>query len=184
MLGSILAVLNKMKNTLINDIAPAVYDGWDAINYSSLKKFMVSPKHYKNWIETKDNEEPNDALRFGTAVHMMCLQPQHFSDRFIISPICDRRTKEGKQVWSEFQEQSASYGNNWLKEDEAISCKQISNAVLSNPFFNTLNDKHFEVYREAGFLTEFGGIEVKGRIDLYNKTNNVIVDIKTISDTP
>ena len=169
--------------TIINDIPNATYDGWDAINYSSLKKFMVSPKHYQSWFLNKDNEETKDAFRFGSAVHMLCLQPEHFNARWSIAPDVDRRTKIGKEAWAVFLD-NVNGRDNYLSEKEFEACLNIANSLKQNEFWKFVNDKNDEIYREAGILSEYAGCKVKGRVDFYNKTQNVIVDVKTISQTP
>lgn len=169
--------------TFINDISTVTYDHWDAINYSSLKKFMVSPKHYQSWFLNKDNEETKDAFRFGSAVHMLCLQPEHFNSRWSIAPEVDRRTKAGKETWAMFLEE-VNGSDNYLSMKEYELCFNIANSLKQNPFWNVMNDKEDEIYREFGILSDYAGVKVKGRVDFYNKTNNIIIDVKTISQTP
>lgn len=71
-----------------------------AVSSSGLKKLLISPAHYKDYIEAERVE--TTALRVGTAIHTALLEPEVFSQTYIVAPVVDRRTKEGKAAWAEF----------------------------------------------------------------------------------
>ncbi len=169
---------------LINNIHQVTYDGWTGINASSLKKFMVSPMHYKDWVDKKDSEPTSDAFRFGTAFHMAVLEPDRFAKHFIQAPEVDRRTTVGKATWAEFQSKLNFSGDNYLTKSEYDSLASMIFCVNANKFWNEIKSDKESEYREAGFECEYLGVEMKGRIDYFNKDKNVIIDWKTINDTP
>ena len=176
--------MSNKNGQLINSIQQVTYDGWAGINASSLKKFMVSPMHYKDWADNKDTEKPNDAFRFGTAFHMAVLEADRFAKHFIQAPEVDRRTTVGKATWAEFQSQLNLAGDNYLTKTEFDSLSNMVWGVNANKFWNEIKSDKEEEYREAGFECEYLGIKIKGRIDYFNKDKNVIIDWKTISETP
>lgn len=169
---------------IINTIMPHEYDSWTGINASSLKKFLVSPLHYKDWIDKKDSEETSDAFRLGTAMHMLILEPHLFSDTFKIAPDVDRRTVAGRMAWREFESQLNPQQDNYVNVKEMAMLESMAKSVSKNSFWKSLDNSGDKIVKEAGFECEYMGIKIKGRLDFYNRTQNVIVDWKTINDTP
>ena len=176
--------MSNKNGQLINNIQQVTYDGWTGINASSLKKFLISPLHYKDWQDNKATEKPNDAFRFGTAFHMAVLEPDRFAKHFIQAPEVDRRTTIGKATWAEFQSQLNFAGDNYLTKSEYDSLVNMVFSVNANKFWKEIKSDKESEYREAGFECEYLGIGMKGRIDYFNKDKNVIIDWKTISETP
>ena len=78
------------------------YDNIPAVRRSALWEMRKSPAHYL-YAATHEKEK-TPALTFGSAVHMLILEPDRFGDEYIIAPNVDRRTKEGKRIWSELTE--------------------------------------------------------------------------------
>jgi exodeoxyribonuclease VIII len=166
--------------SIINNVTDSVYENLPGINSSSLKKFLVSPKHYKNWLDKQEEEVDNAAFKIGSAVHMACLQPARFVSTHIVAPDVDRRTTAGKALWNNFVAEHQGYVVLTDKEwNEVIT---IAGAVTANEFFK--NQMSGEVFTECSINCEYNGSAIKGRLDLYNKTNNLILDIKTINETP
>lgn len=166
---------------LINKISDEEYESLDGINFSKFKPFLDSPYLFKKSIECPIAREET-SLKVGLAVHCMCLTPELFSDKFAVSVTCDRRTKEGKLAWEEFNAMNA--GKTVLTPQEFDIVANCYKAVRDNKFFKEAYDPNDEVYLEAGGNTEIFGSKVKGRIDMFNKSKNVIVDIKTCSEIP
>lgn len=71
-----------------------------AISRSELWRLRESPEKFR-W--SKDHpDEPTPALIFGQLVHKLVLEPDSFGEAFAVSPVGDRRTKEGKAAWEQF----------------------------------------------------------------------------------
>jgi exodeoxyribonuclease VIII len=169
---------------LVNKIGQTMYDGWTGINASSLKKFLVSPLHYKTWIDNKPDEKVGDAFRIGTAVHMAILEPDLFPQRYMYAPEVDRRTTAGKLAWTEFTAGLNAKQDNFLFQEEVAMVDGMISRVRENQFWKLRNDWNDNLYVEAGFECEYLGVKIKGRLDFYNASQNVIIDWKTINDTP
>ena len=166
------------KNTLLKNISRPQYDAIDAINYSSLKKFMISPMHYKESIDTE--QEGKEAFVTGNAVHTFCLQPENFDKRYAVAPVCDRRTKDGKETWQNFIEENANKEH--LTFDQNQQVLDIGKAVVNNKLFKTmLQGEH---YTECAIVSDYAGATIKGCLDLFNTEKNIIVDIKTFNNPP
>jgi exodeoxyribonuclease VIII len=168
-----------MPNDLNTNISNEEYSRIDALNYSSFKHFLVSPQHYKDYLNTP--QEETAAMRLGTAIHSAVLTPSDFADAYTYAPEVDRRTREGRLIWDEFV---ASNPNKVvLKKDEFDICIESSRSAHSNAFFK----KHWSSKKcvvENAIIGEMFGVKVKGRIDLYDEETNTVIDLKSISVTP
>ena len=168
-------------NKLIDQITDADYDALEGINFSKLKPFIDSPYLFKKNIENQNNDDKT-ALKVGLAVHCLCLTPSIFGDKFAVSVVCDRRTKEGKLAWEEFV--NNNQGKTVLSPQEFDLVANCYKAVSENKFFKHVHNNEDEIYLEAGGSTEIFGSKIKGRVDLFNKDKNVVVDLKTCSEIP
>lgn len=158
------------------------YNSIKAMNATGLKKFSVSPMHYKHWLDTKDMEDDSgESLRFGRALHCMCLEGDEvFNSKFAITPVVDRRTKEGKATWQNFIDTNG--GKDFVTPDEFANAQQMADRFRSNPLVNKLLE--IGVVTEGVLLGDVYGVPFKGRFDLYCPSMGVMLDIKTISKQP
>lgn len=60
----------------------ADYDRIDAVNFSTLKALADSPAHYRARLATPVEE--TDAMRLGSAVHTLALEPHCFADDYAV----------------------------------------------------------------------------------------------------
>ena len=136
--------------------------GW---NYSLIKEFMKSPKHYKWALEHPSTPTPSMVL--GTAVHTAVLLPEQFKQQYLIYPEgLDGRTAEAKALKKEAQEMGKT-----LIDPIVLN---IQEGVMANPE---------AVKLLSGALTEmaifwdnnFGTCKCK--VDMWN--NGILADLKT-----
>jgi exodeoxyribonuclease VIII len=167
-----------MNNSLLNNLSDEEYKGIDAINFSAFKHFLVSPKHYQSYLSQKQEETP--AMRIGTAVHSLCLEPQKWDTEWAVCPEVDRRTTAGKAMYAAFLEMSE--GKKTLLSQEAILAHDVANSVRSNKFFKKVTSGNVKV--ESVAVASFAGSNIKGRIDIYNEDLNICADIKTFAEIP
>lgn len=165
---------------LINDITDAQYKALAGVNFSSFKNFLVSPYHfvYKN----NHPEKETDDLVVGNAIHTAVLQPHLFDRKYAVAPKVDRRKTEDKLIWNEFVASSA--GKTVLTDEQFNLVLACSSSVKDNRYFKGVFDPNDELYVECAGNCEFAGSVIKGRIDLFNKTKNIILDIKSCKDFP
>lgn len=71
------------------------YEDITAINWSALKRMMVSPLAYKDHEETPDEDTPAKLL--GRATHCAVLEPEWFAERYVVPELleCAATTKKG-----------------------------------------------------------------------------------------
>lgn len=167
---------------LIDNISDEAYEKLEGINFSKLKHFLDSPYHFKKNIEKTEDDEDKTSLRIGLAVHCLCLQPHLFNDKFAVLIDCDRRTTKGKQMWAEFIESNSN--KMCLTQKEFNTAMACYDSVKHNNYFKAVSSSQDEVFFEAGGCTELFGSKIKGRVDLFNKSKNIVLDIKTCSKIP
>lgn len=77
------------------------YNTIPAVRRSDLWEIRKSPAHYLYAVTHEREQTP--ALAFGTATHKYILEPEDFWNEYVLAPEEDRRTKDGKATWTEFQ---------------------------------------------------------------------------------
>lgn len=164
---------------IIYDRPASEYHADPAIGGTALRDALRSPLHF--WArhlapEREFKETP--AMRLGTLAHLAILEPERWESETILAPSVDRRTKAGKEAWSEFLETAA--GKEIVSAEDAALVESIAHAVRS--------------HRGAGALLKGAATEVsldwrdehtdllcKGRMDAVAQ-HDVIVDLKTCQD--
>ena len=139
------------------------YRSREGVSSSDLKQIMKSPAHFRHW---KDNPDITDtpSLLCGRAAHKYILETYDFYNEFAIAPICDRRTKEGKEKWNKFV--SESEGKDVITQEQFEQIDAMRNAMLATPFVSKLINGEHEV---SFFWTdEDTGLKCKCRPDSLN----------------
>ena len=137
-------------------------DGW---NYSLIKEFMKSPKHYKYALTHPS--EPTPSMILGTAVHSAVLEPDEFKANYLVAPEgLDGRTKEGK----EFKKEAEASGKTVVDS----SVLEIANGVMANPNAAELLNNQSTVTERAIFWEN-----CKCKVDLYCEDLGILADLKT-----
>lgn len=151
------------------------YRSHPAVSRSELFKITESPEKFRFY---KDNPpEPTPALIFGQAFHKLVLEPETFNDEFAVIPDCDRRTKHGKELFREFEENAQD--KILITEEEYLKAALMRDSILKNP----LAAKLLNGEREKPFfwVDEMTGEECKCRPDcmLQLSNMNILVDLKS-----
>ena len=113
-----------MKRSISNE----EYRNERGISKSALWEIRKSPLHFKWKIEHPQEDTP--ALIFGRAVHKWVLEEETFFDEFAVAPICDKRTKDGKETWTNFELKSA--GKDLVKAEDFEIIKDMKVELLKN----------------------------------------------------
>jgi exodeoxyribonuclease VIII len=151
-----------------------VYDACVALNFSGTKELLKSPAHYQAYLNTQ--REETKALRVGKYVHALVLEPDVAVSNFAVIPEgIDRRTKDGKAAYSEFE--SGAVGKTILTLEEATTSERVSRTMLS--IKNRLGVS-FE-FTEFMFTTIINGVPVKCAVDAVG-SDGYLYDLKTSED--
>lgn len=149
-----------------------------AVNKSALDAICRSPLHYqKRIIGHSAPIEPTPAMKLGTLVHTLVLEPDEVSDRYAITPAVDRRTKGGKEAYAAWEAQLG--GRESITVETYDTAVLMSAAVLNHPVAAELLDGAV-CERSAYGVDEATGIQIKARIDAIQRAT--LVDLKTTKD--
>ena len=80
------------------------YQKWEAINFSRLKPIRKTASKCR-WAMDHP-KEPTPAMVLGSALHVATLEPARFDGMFYICPPCDRRTKEGREIFERAEQEA------------------------------------------------------------------------------
>lgn len=147
------------------------------VSRSQLQTLLTkTPLHFKYELENPKEDTP--ALSFGRAAHKMVLEPSSFDEEFAVAPVCDRRTKEGKEVYAQFL--ADSEGKEVITADVYEQICAMSEAIRSDYWANEfLSDG---VAETSVFWTDLEtGEQCKVRPDYLTEVNGrkFIVDYKS-----
>jgi exodeoxyribonuclease VIII len=70
-------------------------------------------------------------MRQGSLVDCLITERSEYSTRYLVAPQCDRRTKEGKAIWSEFQAEAA--GREVITRDWEDNALRVVEALMRDP---------------------------------------------------
>lgn len=150
-----------------------IYRSHLALNYSSAKSLLKSPKHFQAALRRK--VEPSQEMLMGTAIHEAVLEGK--SPSYIVRPEgMDGRTKEGKE-WK-----TRNAGKIILSQDEDAGVRNAIKAVRESADAQYLLGLCKQ--REIGIIQTYKGVEIKGRLDAYGNDEAgkvIILDLKTSS---
>ena len=160
------------------DLPFADYLAEERLSPSRAKLLSKSPAHDRYNRDHPPTETP--ALRIGKAVHSLALEGRPAFDRgFTVAPECDRRTREGKALWTDFT--AASERRTVLTASEAELVEGMAGAILSHPLAPALLA---DGTPELSMLWDDPetGCPCKGRADLARLADGAIIDLKTTID--
>jgi len=115
------------------------YHANEAISHSKLELFRRRPiSYYRRFVaKTVARPDTTEAFRLGSAAHCAVLEPATFWDRYALRPEgIDRRTKDGKIAFAEFE--AANAGKTIITQDEAGAVREMNAAVQHHPLASQL----------------------------------------------
>ncbi len=160
------------------------YDALPGINHSKLKYFKDSIKH-GSWKATQKFNQTS-AMRLGTAVHTLVLEPHKFDDEYICGsgPVNEKTGKtygtdsQKFQNWLSEQEET---GKTYLSTNDKNQAEQVAKNVYKNELAMYWLDQC--EYRESAvtWTDKRTGLECKALMDNFSLENLILGDFKTIA---
>ena len=160
-------------------ITDSTYHGdRDSVSSSALRKAIDrSPAHALADLDTPRPETP--ALLLGRAVHAAVLEPDTFESRYAVAPICDRRTKAGKEAWASHL--AAHPDAATITASDAETVAGIVASIAAHPVA-----RHAARGGEAelsGYFTDpETDVHCRIRPDYLRAADGIMVDLKTTLD--
>lgn len=153
------------------------YQTWEAVSNSFLAILQdQSPLHAKYYKDHPAEDTP--ALLVGRAAHCLALEPSAFERRYAVAPVCDRRTKEGKQLWAEFE--SSANGRYILSQEQHESIRQVAESINRQIIHRFIEKGEAEVC--IVWNDKKTDVLCKARLDYVHRGRAIIVDLKTTTD--
>lgn len=151
----------------------ADYHAAPAVSKSDLDLIAKSPLHYIASKKTPREQTPSMLL--GSVTHKLILEPEKFADEYMVAPDVDRRTKAGRDAWTEF---AAEVTDKHTVIDKATleQAQVIAEAVKSHPVAAKLLQGG---QAELSYFWKDNGIECKCRPDYLREDIKTVIDFKT-----
>ncbi len=159
---------------------------FSAVSNTMLKGFRQSPARYNAYYvaRTMEPPPPTPDMVLGSVTHALWLQPEQFGSDYAVAPECDRRTKDGKETWSEFVD--AADGKVVIEQSTYGLARAMVAALTENPIARALRDVADPIIEQPIYWeTEVGGMTIrrKGKLDIVVMAGmtewNLCVDLKT-----
>jgi exodeoxyribonuclease VIII len=164
----------------IHKLSDETYFSLPYISKSGLDLVSKCPAHFKYWSERERTK--TRAMDLGTAIHCAVLEPETFAQRFAPVLEIDRRTKEGKKAYGQWQEEHA--GKIPLSASDWSTCMAAANAVFAHPVAQPLlmgGQAEVAMIWETPHAGADGRpLLAKAKVDYLN--GKTIVDLKTTRD--
>ncbi len=163
-----------MKHGIFDGYSFADYRAMEAINKSGLDLVRKSPAHWKHAQENP--EEPTAAMTFGAGFHDYLLLPAEFSARYVEAPKIDKRAKEGKELFAEFQKNHI--GKTLLSSEDLETMRGMAAAIKAHPEASKFLSGVSEL--SCFWQDQATTLNCKARPDIIHGAT--VVDIKTTAD--
>lgn len=158
---------------IVDDMPNGLYHAHPHVSKSNLDKLAVAPALYRYGLDNPSL--PTDAMRTGTILHTAVLEPDRFKFDYVAAPVCDRRTSEGKALWSSFLLTAGD--REVVTADEYERALAMRDAVYAHPAARkALTANRWKI--EASIFGELEGVPVRCRPDML-RTDHIVVDVKT-----
>lgn len=153
------------------------YEKAEGIRRSDLWLIHKTPFHFRYAMD--HDREQTKSMAFGSAVHAYILEPDIFRQRYAIAPVCDRRTKAGREEWEDFIDLCSETGAEPITADDMMIVNEMAAALKHNPMaVMLLTGKHEQEFYWTDPMTEE---KCKCKVDCITNFNGepYIVDYKT-----
>lgn len=164
-------------NELIPQMDSAAYHSSAGISKHGLDLIRKAPALYQH--KKANPEEPTPAMRWGTLAHTAILEPDKMDEETFILPACDRRTKEGKEIYAQAMREAA--GRTIITLEEAQQLDDMRDAFYAEKACRNAvqNIEHIEA--SLYWIDPFQDVQCRARMDAIRK-DGIVIDYKTTQD--
>lgn len=107
------------------------YGAWDALNFSTMNELRRTPAHCYHTLHS-GGRESTAALERGHLFHMAALEPERYKAEVVVPPKFDKRYKEQKAKWAEWQAAHPESEWTYAKVEEDAEAKLMAASVLEH----------------------------------------------------
>ncbi|EFF4745503.1 exodeoxyribonuclease VIII [Escherichia coli] len=175
---------------IVEDIEPGIYYGISNENYhagpgvskSQLDDIADTPALYLWRKNAPVDTTKTKTLDLGTAFHCRVLEPEEFSNRFIVAPEFNRRTNAGKEEEKAFLMECASTGKTVITAEEGRKIELMYQRVMALPLGQWLVESAGHAESSIYWEDPETGILCRCRPDKIIPEFHWIMDMKTTAD--
>jgi exodeoxyribonuclease VIII len=154
------------------------YNDTDYVSNSMLSHLTnKSPEYFQYMLN--HSQPPSSAMKFGSAFHMYVLQPDEFEKHYVVTPNIDKRTKQGKQEYTEFMLKNQF--KTLISESDLQTIQMMSDKLSQDSLCKDLLKIGKPEQIIAWNNPEYD-VNCKGMLDIHCNINDIIVDLKTTQD--
>ncbi|EZG94055.1 exodeoxyribonuclease VIII [Escherichia coli] len=175
---------------IVEDIEPGIYYGISNENYhagpgvskSQLDDIADTPALYLWRKNAPVDTTKTKTLDLGTAFHCRVLEPEEFSNRFIVAPEFNRRTNAGKEEEKAFLRECASTGKTVITAEEGRKIELMYQRVMALPLGQWLVESAGHAESSIYWEDPETAILCRCRPDKIIPEFHWIMDVKTTAD--
>ncbi|EPU1773225.1 exodeoxyribonuclease VIII [Escherichia coli] len=175
---------------IAGDIEPGIYYGISNENYhagpgvskSQLDDIADTPALYLWRKNAPVDTTKTKTLDLGTAFHCRVLEPEEFSNRFIVAPEFNRRTNAGKEEEKAFLMECANTGKTVITAEEGRKIELMYQSVMALPLGQWLVESAGHAESSIYWEDPETGILCRCRPDKIIPEFHWIMDVKTTAD--
>ncbi|MCV7903290.1 exodeoxyribonuclease VIII [Escherichia coli] len=175
---------------IVEDIEPGIYYGISNENYhagpgvskSQLDDIADTPALYLWRKNAPVDTTKTKTLDLGTAFHCRVLEPEEFSNRFIVAPEFNRRTNAGKEEEKAFLMECASTGKTVITAEEGRKIELMYQSVMALPLGQWLVESAGHAESSIYWEDPETGILCRCRPDKIIPEFHWLMDVKTTAD--
>ncbi|HHX0201739.1 TPA: exodeoxyribonuclease VIII [Escherichia coli] len=175
---------------IVEDIEPGIYYGISNENYhagpgvskSQLDDIADTPALYLWRKNAPVDTTKTKTLDLGTAFHCRVLEPEEFSNRFIVAPEFNRRTNAGKEEEKAFLMECASTRKTVITAEEGRKIELMYQSVMALPLGQWLVESAGHAESSIYWEDPETGILCRCRPDKIIPEFHWIMDVKTTAD--
>ncbi|WP_151777820.1 PD-(D/E)XK nuclease-like domain-containing protein [Acinetobacter brisouii] len=172
--------------SIVEGMSNAQYHARPEYSSSQLKDMIRSAAHFYSHNIAKEHEKERKAcMDFGTLAHTLFLEPEQFSNEFVIAPVFDRRTKAGKEEAAAWEQ--SNEGKTLVTEEQVQGAKRIVKNLQTLSMYGVMQNNYGMAEASFFFTDPIFGLELRVRPDWHvvpcsTFPNGLILDLKTTSD--
>jgi hypothetical protein len=168
---------DQYEGNLISDMDFQKYlDKPGYLHCSELKLIQQTMNH---WLSKSDYPETK-ALLLGSLGHTMILEMDKLTERYLVMPKVDARTKSGKEQKLLAQEQANSEGKILISQEDFTQALGWRENILKDPVTSNVFQKSRGENEVSGFFKhpEFDNIQGAFRVDKLLQEQKIAIDLK------
>jgi hypothetical protein len=176
------AIVAPPKPGLYKGVDFETYWSWEAVNSTILKGFASgTPAHVRYELD-HGGRSPTKSLELGSLTHLAVLEPERFASEVAIPPKVDRRFKEGKARWADFE--AENQGKQLVSAGDFAKATGMRDSLLVHPTASELLASKSPTELSLVWEDKEHGVLCKARIDKPGVIGACLVvgELKTTAD--